>query len=323
MLLVYIQINQSSFTVIQHLSHQLEQFGFRRSCSRETPSQRHIGSLQTEHLFHDRLLQRRFRLEIQLRQIFIRFHTSEIPVDRSYHFIRIKVSRHTDSHIIGHIPFFVVILDIGNRRILQVLLRSQHRLRSIRMIREKGGHNLLIHLAVVFRQRHILFFIYRLQFRMETADYVMLEAVRLYFGPVLHLVGGNILHIHRHIVTGIGIRTVRPDSGHQFVIFVRNSQLGSLVRNTVDFLIQSKAFRFIRRFAVNFKQSLYLVQQRLLQLIVLGTESLRSLKHQVLEIMSQSRRLRRVVLSSHPHGYISLNPGFFGIYRQIHLQAVI
>ena len=204
-----------------------------------------------------------------------------------------------------------------------MFLRSQHRLRSIRVIREQGGHNLLIHLAVVLGQGHILLLIHRFQFGVETANHIMLETVGLYLGPVFHLIGRNILHIHRHIITGIGIRTVCPDSRHQFVVFIRNGQLGRLIGNAVDFLIQSHTLRLVRRLTIHFKQRLYLIQHRLFLLIILGAERLRSLKHQMFKIMSQPRRFRRIVLSSHPHGYVSLDTGFFGIHRQIHLQAVI
>ncbi len=222
LLLIDIQVYQSGFAVIQHLSHQFQQLGIFRSGPREPPCQRHIGSFQSQHLFHNRLFQRSFGFKLQLRQIFIRFHAAEIAVNRSNHLVRIEISRHADGHIVGHIPLFVIIFDIGDRGIFQMFLRSQHRLRSIRVIREQGGHNLLIHLAVILRQGHILLLIHRFQFGVETANHIMLETVGLYLGPVFHLIGRNILHIHRHIITGIGICTVCPDSRHQFVVLIRN-----------------------------------------------------------------------------------------------------
>ena len=87
---------------------------------------------------------------------------------------------------------FIVILDIGDRRVLQILLCTQYDLRSIRMLGEERGEDRLLHFAVVPGQRHIFFFVYSFQFRMETADDIILEAVCLNLCPVLYLIGGDI-----------------------------------------------------------------------------------------------------------------------------------
>ena len=48
--------------------------------------------------------------------------------------IGVKVASHTDSHVIRDIPFIEVVLDIDDRRILQVLLCANRGLRTVWMV---------------------------------------------------------------------------------------------------------------------------------------------------------------------------------------------
>ena len=82
-------------------------------------------------------------------------------------------------------------------------------------------------LAAVLCNTDIVFLIYRLQLSMETADDHILETVSLNLRPVLYLVAGDVFRVARHIVRGIGIRSLCTDSSHQLVVFIGNEILGS------------------------------------------------------------------------------------------------
>ena len=77
---------------------------------------------------------------------------------------------------------------IGDGRILEMFLRAEDSLGSVRMVREKRGKHSLVHLAVILRKGHVLFLIDGFKFRVESADYRVLEAIRLHSRPVLNLV---------------------------------------------------------------------------------------------------------------------------------------
>ena len=48
-----------------------------------------------------------------------------------------------------------------------------------------------------------------------------------------------------------------------------------------------------------------------------------ALKHQVLQVMRQARRLSGVILRSRPNGNICMNPRLLIVYRKINLQTII
>ena len=68
---------------------------------------------------------------------------------------------------------------------------------------------------------------------------------------------------------------------------------------------------------------LNLCQQWGLSLWVVSTKLLGALKHQVLQIVSQSCGFGRVVLRTGTYGNISLNTWFLSVHTQVHLQSVI
>ena len=155
---------------------------------------------------------------------------------------------------------FIVILDIGDGRVLQILLCTQYGLCSIRMLGEERGEDRLLHFAVVPGQRHIFFFVYSFQFRMETADDIILEAVCLNLCPVLYLIGGDIFLIDSLVIPCVGVAAGRTDSSHQLVIFVGNGVFGCFVREAVDGVVDRFALCFVRRLAVYLKLLFNLVQ---------------------------------------------------------------
>ena len=199
-----------------------------------------------------------------------------------------------------------------------MVLSSQHRLCSIRIIRIKRRKNGFKHLPAIFCQRHVLLLIHCFQFCMETADDCILETVRLDLRPNLHFVGRNIFHIHCLVKTCISICPIRSNGRHQLVVLVRNGILGSFIRNAVNLMIQCFAGSLIRHLTIFLKQIFNLIQKRLFLFIVSRSKMIRSFKHQMLKIVSQTRCLFRVVLSSYSNGNIRLNTRFFLIHSKIH-----
>ena len=82
----------------------------------------------------------------------------------------------------------MVVLDIGDRRILEVLLSTENCLCSIRMVREKHAVESLESLSEIPCEGHVLLLIDSLKLSMETTDDRVHEPVSLHAGPVLDLV---------------------------------------------------------------------------------------------------------------------------------------
>ena len=66
-----------------------------------------------------------------------------------------------------------------------------------------------------------------------------------------------------------------------------------------------------------------LCQQRSLCLGVIRTKLFRTLKHQVLQVVSQSCRFRRVILRTCTYSDERLDTRFLRVYREIYLQTVV
>ena len=82
----------------------------------------------------------------------------------------------------------MVVLDIGDRRVLEMLLSSENCLCSVRMVREKHTIESLESLSEISCEGHVLLLIDSLKLSMETAEDRVHEPVSLHAGPVLDLV---------------------------------------------------------------------------------------------------------------------------------------
>ena len=204
-----------------------------------------------------------------------------------------------------------------------MLLSTQHGLASIGMVGEQRCVHRLIDLATVVGERHILLLVNGFELGVETANHNILETIRLDFEPILNLVRGNVLDINGHIVACIGVGALSTDRSHQLVVLVGNSQLRCLVADRVDTLVESLALSLVIGLAINLEQLLNLVEQRLLGLVVLRTELLRTLEHQVLEVVSQTGCLGGVVLTTHANSDVGLDSGLLVADRHIYFQTVI
>ncbi len=171
-------------------------------------------------------------------QVFIRLHIAEIFHNHINRVIGIEIARQRYSHIVRHIPFFVVFLDIGYRRVLQMGLRPQHGLCAIWMRGEQCCKHGLVRLASVVGKRHVLLLIDGFQLGVETAKNGILEAVRLHDGPAFQFIRGNILDVAGNILRCIGISPVGSDSRHHLVILVRYGKFRSFETDRIDFMIE-------------------------------------------------------------------------------------
>ena len=204
-----------------------------------------------------------------------------------------------------------------------MLLAAQGGLLAVRVVREEGLVDGLPELAAVLGQGHVLLLVDGLQLRVEAADHAVTEAVSLDAGPVVDLVGGDVLGIDSLVGGGPGVGAVRADDGHQLVILIGDRELGGLVAHRVDAVIDGLAPGLVRRLAVKFEELFDLVEHRLLGFIVHRTEALRALEHQVFEIMGQSGRLGGVVLAAHLHGHVGLDAGLLFVHGHEDLHAVV
>ncbi len=78
----------------------------------------------------------------------------------------------------------------------------------------------------------------------------------------------------------------------------------------------------VSRVAVGLEKLFYFVEQRIFRSIILGAELLRTLKHQMLEIVGEARSLCWVILSADADGDVSLDSWCILIDGHEYLQAV-
>ena len=204
-----------------------------------------------------------------------------------------------------------------------MLLRTDGGLHTIGMRRRKFLPQRTHHLIIIIREVDVILLIHRLEFGMEPTDDHVLEPVTLDLRPVLDLVGRDILRIAGHIVGGKGVRPLCPDGGHEFVVLIGDEILGSHLTHGVDPVIGLSAQFRVRELTIRLIAGLDILQQGGLCLGIGGPEMCRPLKHQVLEVVRQTRRLCGVILRTRPHGDIRLNPRLLIVHREIHLQSII
>ena len=120
--LVQIQVKEASPTIAQHILHQLQGISLQRVCRLGLPSHPDLLCL----LANDGsvLGSRQYGLlrEYRLFHVSTRFPTAEVLLDDGDGLVWIKISCHTDGHIIRTVPLIEVVLDIRNRWVLQMLL---------------------------------------------------------------------------------------------------------------------------------------------------------------------------------------------------------
>ena len=94
----------------------------------------------------------------------------------------------------------------------------------------------------------------------EEGDHEVLETVALHLGPVLYLVGRDVLSVAGNVVGGEGVGSGCSDNGHKLVIFVRDGYLGSQVTQGIYPVIDLCALVRIGGAFVHVEEFLYLVK---------------------------------------------------------------
>ena len=180
-----------------------------------------------------------------------------------------------------------------------------------------------IELATVGCQTDVILLVHGLQLGMETTDDHVLETVTLDLRPVLNLVRGDILRIAGHIVRGVGIRTLCTNGCHQLVVLIGDEVLRSNLTHRVNLMIGLLTGLGVGQLPISLVTLLNFSEQGGLCLWVVRTKLLRTLEHQVLQVVSQTCGLRWVVLRTCTHSDIRLDPRLLLIHREIHLQPII
>ena len=322
LLLVQVEVNQACLPVVEDRTYDVRHVVRGVRCGRQPPAQHDARGLGAIDLLHHGRGDRLFGLEFQFRQVGVGLHVAEVLVDRCDHLVGIEVARDADGHVVGHVVGLVVVLDVGDRRVLEALLRSQHGLRAVGMVGEERGVHRLPDFAAVLRQRHVFLFVDGLQFGVEATDHGIAEAVGLDFSPVVDLVRRDVLDVNGHVLRREGVGPVGADGGHQFVVFVGNGDLRSLVADRVDAVVDRRALGFVRGLAVDLEEPFDLVEHGFLGGVVGRSELFGSLEHQVFEVVCQTGRLGGVVLAADPHGDGRLDAGLLLHDAHIDLQSV-
>ena len=178
-------------------------------------------------------------------------------------------------------------------------------------------------LALVAAQSDIILLIDSLQLGVETTYHHVLESVGLDLCPVLNLVRRDILRIAGHVVRRVGVRPFCTDGCHQLVVLIGNEILGCHLRHRVDLMVCLLTGCRIRQLAISLIALFNLCQQRSLCLRVVRAELLRTLEHQVFQVVGQSCRFSRVILRTCTYSDERLDTRFLRVYREIYLQTVV
>ena len=203
-----------------------------------------------------------------------------------------------------------------------MVLRADDRLRAVWMVREQEGVEGVEGFLGIGGQAHVLLLIDSLELGVEATEHAVHEAVGLDPGPVLHLVGGDFLHVAGDVVGRVGIGAFGADDGHQLVILVRDGDLGGLVADGVDLVVQVQPLLRVLQGAVHFEQAVDGGEHRLFRFVVLRAELFRSLEHHVLQVVGEAGVIGRVVLSAGTDGDVGLDSGLVLVDGHVHGQAV-
>ena len=321
--LVQIQVEESGLAIAQHIFHQRQRICLQGISLQCAPSYPHLLCLLANHCRILGLREFRQRSELRLTHILAWFPLAKVLIDNLNGLVRIQVATHTDGHIVGYIPFLEIVLDIGDRGVLQVLLRTDGGLCAIGMVGPQQGTDRVVQFSHITGQSDVILLIHSLELGVETTNHHIHKAVALNLSPVLDLVGRDILCITGHIVRCIGVCTLRTDGSHQLIVFIGNVILGSQLTDRVDLMVSLFTGLGIRQLAIGLITFLNLIQQRGLSLRVICTKLFGSLKHQVLQIVRQSCCLRRIVLRTRTHGDVCLDTRLFLVHTQIDFQSII
>ena len=102
----------------------------------DAPAQAHLLALKANHLHLHRLGDGCFLRYLQALQVGVGLQVAEVFGDHINHEVGVEVAREADGDIVGHVPLFVVVAHVGDRRIFQVFLGAEDGLRAVWMVGE-------------------------------------------------------------------------------------------------------------------------------------------------------------------------------------------
>ena len=322
LVLFHVQVDQAGLPVGQDRCHDPGNLTVQGGRARGAPAHHQEFGFVSENVLAERGGDGILRLHGEGRKVLVGLPGAEVFLDGLDHLVRVKVPGEADGHVVRDVVGVLLLADGLQGRVLQVVLGADDGLRPVGVVGEQERVEGVEGFVGVGGQAHVLFLIDGLELGVEAAEYAVHEAVGLDLGPVLHLVGGNFLHIAGDIVGRVGIGPFGADDGHELVVLVRDRDLGGLVADGVDLMVQGEALVVVLQGAVHLKETVDGREHRLLGLVVLGAELLGTLEHHVLEVVGEAGVVGGVVLAARPDGDIGLDAGFVLVDAHIHFQAV-
>ena len=158
---------------------------------------------------------------------------------------------------------------------------------------------------------------------METAYNHVLETVGLYLCPVVHFVSGDVFGVTRNIIAGVCVGFFGSDRRHQLVVLVGDEVFGSQLRHAVYAVVGFFALFGVGKRAVFLVPFFDVFQQGRFFFGIGRAELFRTLKHQMFQIVGQTRSFGGVVSASRLNCYVGVNAWCLFIYREIHAQSVV
>ena len=322
-LLVQVQVEDTGLAIAQHIFDNGQRIALQVRGFLGQPTHPYLLSLLSDNRSIGRSRQGMLHREYGLTDISTGFPLTEILLQNGYRLVRVEVACHTDSHIVGYIPLSEIILDIGNRRVLQVVLRTDGGLCTVGVRWGQLLAQSTENLVAIVGQIEIILLIDGLQLGVEPTNHHVLETVGLNLRPVLNLVAGDILRIAGDVVGRKGVGTLSTDGCHQLVVLVGDEVLCCQLRDRVNLVVGLLTGCRVGQLAVDLVALFYLVEQGSLCSGVVGTKLLSTFEHQMLQIVGQTGSLCRVVLGTRAHSDVGLDTGLLFVNTQINLQPVV
>ena len=319
---VDVYVDEAAVAVAEYFGGNLEELGVGVGGRRRAPCEVDALRLGTVDLTFDGCGDGLLGLELKHGQPGVGLEMAEIACDYVDHVVGVEVAAETDGHVVRDVPLLVVVLYVGDGGVLEIFLRAEHGLRAVGMVGEEGCEGCLVELAVVLGEAHVLLLVDGFELGVEAADYGVLEAVGLYAGPVLDLVGGDVLDVAGDVVACVGVGAVGADGRHELVVLVGYGQQRCLVAHRVDFVVDGLAGHAVGGVAVLLEELLDAVEHRLFCGVVGGAELFGALEHEVLEIVGEAGGLGGVVLAAYAHGDVCLYAGLVAVDSHEQLEAV-
>ena len=143
--------------------------------------------------------------------------------------LNINIATDKDGHIIGNIISVEVILDVDQRRILQMLGITNGALLTVGVVLVKQVRQGVVRNAVAVIQCAVLFFVNNFELRVEKTEHGVDETVRFNGRPLFQAVGRQTYFVNCLFVPGVRIQATGPHNAVKLVKFIGDGVFGSLL----------------------------------------------------------------------------------------------